>query len=105
MKRHPLDILSLLLGLVFAAVALAYLVGDLTGSVPRLQVAMPLMLAGLGGAGVVGAIAAQRRSDARQSQDEPVGYSQPAPEEAGPTTEATIVFPESNADEDHRGPH
>ena len=64
MKRHPLDILSLLLGIVFLLVALAYLLGDVTGSIPGMQITMPLMLAGLGVAGVVGAIAAQQRSDA-----------------------------------------
>ncbi len=64
MKRHPLDILSLLLGIVFLLVALVYLVGDVIGSIPGMQITMPLLLAGLGVAGVAGAIAAQQRSDA-----------------------------------------
>lgn len=75
MKRHPLDILSLLLGLVFLLVAVAYFAGDVSGSIPGIQVAMPLMLAGLGVAGVVGAIAAQQRSD---DAIDTIGYA-PAP--------------------------
>ncbi len=63
MKRHPLDLLSLLLGVVFLIVALAYVAGDLTDAIPSLQIAMPLMLVGLGVAGVVGAVTAQQRSD------------------------------------------
>ena len=66
MKRHPLDLLSLLLGVVFLIVALAYVAGDLTDAIPSLQIAMPLMLVGLGVAGVVGAVTAQpRRSSPR----------------------------------------
>lgn len=97
MNRHPLDILSLLLGLVFLIVAVAYFAGDLSGLMPSLQVAMPLMLAGLGIAGVVGAVAAQQRSDettAYAPEDastgfEPAGYEPAVFEPAAADTTRT----------------
>lgn len=63
MKRHPLDVLSLLTGIVFLAIAAVYLFADVGDLTPALQVTMPLMIVGLGVAGLVAAVGAQRRND------------------------------------------
>ena len=99
MKRHPLDILSLLLGLVFLAVALAYLVGQATGAIPSMLITMPLMLAGLGIAGLVGAVAAMQRMDDRVAAEAPVAV--PAAPDSGTVEHAgqdTVAFPAPDPD-------
>ena len=99
MKRHPLDILSLLLGLVFLAVALAYLVGQATGAIPSMLITMPLMLAGLGIAGLVGAVAAMQRMDDRVAAEAPVAV--PAAPDSGTVEHAaqdTSAFPAPDPD-------
>lgn len=59
MTRHPIDILSLGAGFMFALFALGYLLVPASMS---LAVVIPLMLVGLGVFGIAGAIVAQRRS-------------------------------------------
>lgn len=111
MKRHPLDILSLLLGLVFLLVAAAYLIGDATDSIPSMVITMPLMMAGLGIAGLVGAVAAMQRADVRAAEVEvatvpaphvpATGYA-PATEAtsgAEPASADTVVFPATQPDD------
>ncbi len=63
MRRHPLDLFSLLSGLLVLGFALAYLIGGYTDVRLDARLAFPLMLVGLGVAGLAGALAAQRRSD------------------------------------------
>lgn len=63
MRRHPLDLFSLLSGLLVLGFAIAYLVGAMTDYRLDGRLAFPLLLVGLGIAGLAGALAAQRRSD------------------------------------------
>ncbi len=63
MRRHSLDVFSLLSGLVVVAFAVAYLVGAFTDFRLDGRLAFPLLLVGLGVAGLAGALVAQRRSD------------------------------------------
>lgn len=63
MRKHPLDLFSLLSGLLILGFAVAYLVGAVTEYRLDGRLAFPLLLVGLGGAGLAGALAAQRRSD------------------------------------------
>ena len=63
MRKHPLDLFSLLSGLLVLGFAIAYLVGAVTEFRLDGRLAFPLLLVGLGGAGLAGALAAQRRSD------------------------------------------
>ena len=63
MRRHPLDVFSLLSGLLVLGFAIAYLVGAATEYRLDARLAVPLLLVGLGAAGLAGALVAQRRSD------------------------------------------
>ncbi len=65
MRRHDLDLVSLITGAVFALVALAHLVGAATGdSLDPLWLA-PALLIGLGIAGLAGALRSGRTDDVR----------------------------------------
>lgn len=71
MRRHDLDLVSLITGGVFALVAVAYLVGAVTGdSVDPLWLA-PALLIGLGVAGLAGALRSSRPSDPAAAEDTP----------------------------------
>ena len=59
MSRHPIDILSLGSGVMFALFALGYLIVHASMS---LAVVVPLMLVGLGVFGMAGLLVAQRRA-------------------------------------------
>lgn len=61
MRRHALDPVSLVAGLVFSAVAIAYLVEAHTGINIDGRWVLPLALIGLGIAGVLGALGAATR--------------------------------------------
>ncbi len=63
MRRHPLDLFSLISGLLVLGFAFAYLVGAYTDYRLDARLAFPLLLVGLGAAGLAGALVAQRRSD------------------------------------------
>lgn len=63
MRRHSLDLFSLLSGLLIIGFAVAYLIGGFTDYRLDARLAFPLLLVGLGIAGLAGAMAAQRRSD------------------------------------------
>lgn len=65
MRRHALDVFSLLSGLVVLAFAVAYLLGAYTDYRLDGRLAVPLLLVGLGIAGLAGAVSAQRRADRR----------------------------------------
>lgn len=63
MRRHDLDLVSLITGVVFALVAAAHLVGAATGdSLDPLWLA-PVLLIGLGVAGLAGALRGAGSSD------------------------------------------
>lgn len=63
MRRHPIDVFSLLSGLVVLAFAVAYLLGAYTDYRLDGQLAAPLLLVGLGLVGLVAGVVAQRRAD------------------------------------------
>lgn len=65
MRKHPLDLFSLVSGLLFTGLAIAYIVGAYTDIRLDARLALPLTLVGLGLAGLAGAMVAQRRSDQR----------------------------------------
>lgn len=65
MRRHPIDLFSLICGLLFTGFAIAYIVGAYTDLRLDARLALPLALVGLGLAGLAGAMVAQRRSDRR----------------------------------------
>ena len=54
MKRHDTDWTSLIAGLTFCVIAVAYLGGEITGRSLELRWVVPLLLIGLGAAGVAG---------------------------------------------------
>ena len=63
MRRHRIDLFSLLAGLLFVAFAVAYVIGAYTTVHVNARIALPLLLVWLGIAGLLGAVFAQRRSD------------------------------------------
>ena len=63
MRRHELDLVSLVAGLLFLALAVAYVVGAYTDLRLDPRYAFPLVVIGLGLAGLGASVAAQRRSD------------------------------------------
>ncbi len=70
MRRHALDLLSLIAGAVFALVALTALVGAATDESVDLGWLAPIVLIGLGIAGLTGALRSGRRSDEQQGAEE-----------------------------------
>ena len=74
MRRHDLDWVSLVAGLLFTGLALLYVVGSLTDRSLDGRVVWPLVLVALGGAGVAAAITANAREEkafaaAEQNED------------------------------------
>ena len=65
MRRHPIDLFSLLSGLVVLAFAIAYLVGGFADVQLDSRLVVPLLIVGLGTAGLAGALVAQRRANRR----------------------------------------
>ncbi len=63
MKRHPVELLSLISGTVFLAFAMVYLIGAAVDAYPDPRVSVALLLVGLGGAGLAAALRAQQRAD------------------------------------------
>ncbi len=100
MKRHELDVFSLVSGLVFGAVAVVYLVAASTDSEVEGRWVIPLALIGLGMAGLVGSVVRARRNGRAYETDEV-----PAPVELAsePTTE-TLVDPLQEPSETTAGP-
>jgi hypothetical protein len=60
-KRHDLDWTSLIAGVTFCVIALAYLGGQLSHRSLELRWVLPIALIGLGAAGVAGTILRGRR--------------------------------------------
>lgn len=65
MRKHSIDLFSLISGLLFTGFALAYIIGAYTDVRLDPRLALPLTLVGLGVAGLASAMVAQRRSDQR----------------------------------------
>jgi hypothetical protein len=63
MKRHDLDLVSLIAGAVFVVIAVTHLVGAATDVRPDLGWMVPVLLVGLGVAGLAGALRGARTGD------------------------------------------
>jgi cytochrome c oxidase subunit IV len=63
MRRHRLDLFSLLAGLIFLLVAGAYLADAAGVLTVRARYLVPLVLIALGSAGLIGAVHGRRRRD------------------------------------------
>ena len=63
MRRHDLDLTSLICGIVFAVVAATHLVAASTGERVELVWLVPVLLVGLGVAGLAGALRSNGRTD------------------------------------------
>jgi hypothetical protein len=64
-RRHSLDLFSLFAGLIFVGFATAYVIGAYTTLHVNPKLVVPVLLVGLGVAGLVGAVVGQYRSDKR----------------------------------------
>lgn len=72
MRRHELDLTSLIAGLVFVAIAVAYLIGSFTSVRIDAGWVLPIGLVGLGLAGLAGSLRVGLRSDpADEPAEEP----------------------------------
>jgi hypothetical protein len=79
MKRHETDWTSLIAGITFCAIAVAYLASEITGRTLELRWVVPILLIGLGVAGLAGTLVRARRLSAPASVPEPdadVSYSE-----------------------------
>jgi hypothetical protein len=79
MRRHELDLISLVTGLVFVAIAATYLVGQYTDVDVSAGWVLPLGLIGLGLAGLTGSLRRGLRADPAPTPEvahdlEPEGY-------------------------------
>lgn len=80
-KRHDTDWTSLIAGLTFCVIAVAYLGGEISGRSLELRWVVPLLLIGLGAAGVAGTVVRAVRQtapvvEAAPVPDEPLPYSE-----------------------------
>ncbi len=67
MRKHPIDLLSLVAGVLFIALATGYIVGNYTDVEVNPRLVLPVTLVALGVAGLAGSVLAQRRSDKQQA--------------------------------------
>ncbi len=63
MRSHPLDVVSLLMGLLFTGFAAAYAIGEYADVSLDPRYLLPVFLVAIGVAGLVGSLVAQRRAD------------------------------------------
>lgn len=70
MRRHELDVLSLVAGLVFLVVAVSHLVGQVSDVAIEGRWVAPALLVGLGVAGLAGALRGSRSRDEVQTSGE-----------------------------------
>ena len=63
MRKHSFDLVSCIAGLLFIGFAVAYIVGAYTDIRMDPRLALPLVLVGLGIAGLAASLLAQKRSD------------------------------------------
>lgn len=85
MRRHDLDLTSLVAGLVFLAIAAAYVIGDYTDVRISAGWVLPLGLIGLGLAGLAGTV----RRGLRDNRPEPT---------VDPTVEPAVDLEQNGAD-------
>jgi uncharacterized membrane-anchored protein len=62
-RRHSLDLVSLVAGLLFVALAAGYIISDFSDVDVNPRLVFPLALVLIGAAGLAGSFMAQRRSD------------------------------------------
>jgi hypothetical protein len=62
-RKHPFDLLSFFAGLLFTGLAVAYIVGAYTEIRLDARLVLPMVLVGLGLAGLAASLIAQHRSD------------------------------------------
>jgi hypothetical protein len=86
MKRHEPDWTSLIAGVTFCAIAIAYLGGEVTHRSLELRWVVPMLLIGLGLAGLAGTLVRARRLS-----------------DAG--TPTTVTTPMDSADQSDDEPH
>jgi hypothetical protein len=80
MRKHDLDATSLVAGLVFVGIAVAYLIGAFTSTRIEAGWILPIGLVGLGLAGLAGSLVRIRRvepAEAQQVDAEPSDAEQP----------------------------
>lgn len=63
MRRHPVDLVSLVAGLLFTALAVGYIADNYSDVDIAPTLVLPLALVVLGIAGLAGSVLAQRRSN------------------------------------------
>ncbi|MEI6361382.1 MAG: hypothetical protein WCP95_04555 [Actinomycetes bacterium] len=63
MRKHSFDLVSCIAGLLFVGLAIAYIVGAYTDIRIDPRLALPLVLVGLGVAGLAASLLAQHRSN------------------------------------------
>ncbi|MFJ6214423.1 hypothetical protein ACIQGZ_13975 [Streptomyces sp. NPDC092296] len=61
MKRHEVDVFSLIAGLTFSAIAVVYLIASLNNRSVNGHIVIPVALISLGTAGLAGAVARMAR--------------------------------------------
>lgn len=67
MRRHPIDLLSLVAGVLFIALAAGYIASNYYDVDINQRLVVPLTFVLLGLAGLAGSVLAQRRSDKQQA--------------------------------------
>jgi len=78
MKRHETDWTSLIGGVTFCAIAAAYLGSEITNRTLELRWVVPILLIGLGVAGLAGTLVRARRLSTPASVSGPAVESDPA---------------------------
>jgi hypothetical protein len=71
MKRHEPDWTSLIAGVTFCAIAVAYLGGEITHRSLELRWVIPMLLIGLGIAGLAGTLVRARRLSGSEPTETP----------------------------------
>jgi hypothetical protein len=100
MKRHEPDWTSLISGVTFCVIALAYLGGEITHRSLELRWVLPMLFIGLGIAGLAGTLVRARR------MSEPVfTEAAPAGSPVGPVGAPERVTPTDSADLSDDEPH
>ena len=90
MRKHPIDLTSLLAGLVFVALASVYLLAAATGNHVDASWVLPLALVALGLAGLAGGITrAVRRPEPVASSSGQAATEQPTEHTAPTSSEET----------------
>jgi hypothetical protein len=87
MKRHEPDWTSLIAGVTFCAIAIAYLGGEVTHRSLELRWVVPMLLIGLGLAGLAGTLVrARRMSDAGTAAPTPMDSADQSDDEPHPSS-------------------